>query len=188
MHARDPRLPPLADSQLDPEAKELLERTRQEGRVLNIFRTLAHHPKLLKRWTVFGNHILYKTTLPARDREILILRTAWLRGAEYEWGQHVRIGKRSGLGEQEIELIAAGPTAAGLAACDRLLIKAADELVTDSCLADDTWNELAARYSPQQILDLCFTVGQYTMLAMALNSVGVRLDEGVSGFPATRRG
>src|SRR5262249_61296269 len=76
------------------------------GNPLNIFGTLARHPKLMKRWLVFGNHVLGKNTLPARDRELLILRTGWRCAAPYEWGQHVAIGRASGITDAEIERIA----------------------------------------------------------------------------------
>ena len=71
------------------------------GRVLNIFATLARHPKLLKRWLVFGDHVLGKSTLSAREREIAILRVGWLCRCEYEWGQHVVIGRMVGLSERD---------------------------------------------------------------------------------------
>ncbi len=88
MRLTQPRLEPLDEEQWNDETRELLASLRMEGRVFNIFRTLATHPKLLKRWLVFGNHILYKSTLPPRERELLILRIGWLCRAEYEWGQH----------------------------------------------------------------------------------------------------
>ena len=68
MRLEKPRVEPLSDDQIDPELK-----VQMGGRVLNIFRTLAHHPKLMKRWLVFGNHILAKSSLSPRDREIAIL-------------------------------------------------------------------------------------------------------------------
>jgi len=177
-----PRLEPLAESQWDGELLEILEKSRMRGRVLNIFRTLAHHPKLLKRWQVFGGHLLNKSTLPPRDRELLILRIAWLRRGEYEWGQHAIIGKQAGLTDEEIRLIPEGPEAAGWAEQDRLLLLAVEDLHADSRLSDAVWEALSARYTKQQILDLLFTVGQYAMLAMVLNSLGVQLDEGIEGF------
>src|SRR5262249_59507376 len=73
---------------------------------LNVFATLAHHPKLMKRWMVFGNHVLAKSTLPARDRELLVLRTGWNCRAPYEWGQHVAIARAIGITDAEIERIA----------------------------------------------------------------------------------
>ena len=93
MRLSEPRIAPLDDSDFDDEVKSLVAPTTREGVVPNIFRTLANHPKLMKRWVVFGNHILSKSTLPAREREILILRIGWLCQSGYEFGQHTRIGK-----------------------------------------------------------------------------------------------
>jgi alkylhydroperoxidase family enzyme len=156
--------------------------------VLNIFRTLAHHPKLLKRWTVFGNHVLFKSTLPPRERELIILRIGWLCRSEYEFGQHTRIGRQAGLTEEEICRIAIGPDAKGWSESDADLLRATDELHHDSRVSDATWKRLAARWNTQQMLDILFAVGQYTLVSMVLNSAGVQLDPGVDGFPAGAEG
>jgi alkylhydroperoxidase family enzyme len=178
-----PRVAPLPPGERSAEVNELLQATQMGDRVLNIFSTLARHPKLLKRWLVFGSHVLAKSTLPARDRELLILRTGWNCRAEYEWGQHTLIGKAVGLGDDEIARIGSGPDAPGWDAFDAALLRAADELHRDSRIADATWAALSARYTTEQLLDLIFTVGQYTLVSMALNSLGVERDEGVPGFP-----
>jgi alkylhydroperoxidase family enzyme len=153
------------------------------GPAVNIFRTFVRHPKLLKRWLVFGNHVLFKSTLPPREREILILRTGWRCTAEYEWGQHVLIGRAVGLTDEDIERIAAGPDAPGWDPFEATLMRAVDELHDDHIVGDETWRALGERYSTQQLMDLVFTVGQYTMVSMALNTFGVQLDPGVPGFP-----
>ena len=103
MRLSEPRLKPQSDDELAPEVRERFG----DQPMLNIFRTLAHHPDLLRRWLVFGNHILSKSTLSPRDREIAILRIGWLCQAEYEWGQHVLIAKRSDITDEEIERIGA---------------------------------------------------------------------------------
>jgi alkylhydroperoxidase family enzyme len=156
---------------------------RSDGKPLNIFATLAHHPKLLKRWLVFGNHVLAKQTLSPRDRELAILRIGWLCRAEYEWAQHVVIGLRSGIREDEIPRITEGPDASGWSDGDAALLRAVDELHADAMIGDETWADLAARYSKEQLIDLVFTVGQYNLVSMALNTLGVQLDEGLEGFP-----
>jgi alkylhydroperoxidase family enzyme len=153
--------------------------------VLNIYRTLARHPKLAKRWLVFGSHVLGKNTLDPRAREILILRTGWRCKSEYEWGQHARIGKQTGLSDDEIRRIARGPDAPGWDAFDATLLRAADELHDDSFIGDATWQALSVRYGEQQLIDLIFTVGQYTLVCMALNTLGVQLEDGTPGFSAT---
>jgi 4-carboxymuconolactone decarboxylase len=182
MRPTQPRLMPLEEAEWSAEQRELLAPIGRNGRIYNIFKTLARYPKLLKRWLPLGNHLLFKSSLGARDRELLILRTAWLARAEYEWGQHVQIGQREGLTMAEIERIAEGPDAAGWKSGEAVLLRAADELHRDTCLSDASWAALGARYDTAQIMDIVFTVGAYAMLAMALNSFGVRLDPGIDGF------
>ena len=101
MRLEKPRVEPIAADELDPEILEQFG----DGPVLNIFRTLAHHPKLMKRWLVFGGYLLARSELPPRDRELVILRVGWLCRAEYEWAQHVVIGRESGLSDEEIDRI-----------------------------------------------------------------------------------
>lgn len=179
MRLDTPRVPPLSDEEMDPEVRSALG----DGPMLNIFRTLAHHPKLMKRWLVFGNHVLAKSTLAPREREIAILRVGWLCRAEYEWGQHVEIGRSVGLSDEEIERISLGPDAPSWGERERALLKATDELHEDSFLSDATWQALSAYYDTQQLMDLIFTVGQYQLVSMALNSLGVQREAGVPGFP-----
>jgi 4-carboxymuconolactone decarboxylase len=177
-----PRVQPVDDeSVLDEEARALLAATSL-GPAVNIFRTLIRNPKLFKRWLVFANHVLFKSTIPPRDREILILRTGWRCRAEYEWGQHVIIGKAAGLTDDEIIRITEGPDARGWEPFDAALVRAADELHDEQFVVDATWAALAERYSTEQLMDAVFAVGQYTLVSMALNSFGVQLDPGVPGF------
>jgi 4-carboxymuconolactone decarboxylase len=185
MRLKKPRVEPLPESEWSEEVKKELEPSRAGvglPKPPNVLATIARHPKLLKRWNVFGNHILFKSTLSARHREILILRIGWLCQAEYEWGQHVRIGKRAGLTDDDIARIKKGPDAPGWDAFEATLVRATDELHEDAFIGDATWNALAARYDTAQMMDLVFTVGQYNLVSMALNTLGVQLDEGVAGF------
>ena len=176
------RLDPKPSAEWDDETRALIGESS-----LNVFATLAHHPKLMKRWMVFGNHVLAKSTLPARDREILILRTGWNCRAPYEWGQHVAIGRSIGITDDDIERIAAGAEADGWDLFEACLLRAADELHNDQSLTDATYAELAQRYDEQQMLDLVFTVGQYHLVSMALNTMRVERDDGVTGVPFPAR-
>jgi 4-carboxymuconolactone decarboxylase len=174
----EPRLKPLPRDQWDDETKALLGDS-----ALNIFATFAHHPKLMKRWLVFGNHVLAKSTLPARDRELVVLRTGWNCKAAYEWGQHVVIARSIGITDEEITRVSVGPDADGWSDEDAVLLRAADELHDDQTLTDATYAALAARYDVQQQLDLVFTVGQYHLVSMALNAFRVDREDDVTGVP-----
>ena len=179
MRMEKPRVEPLGRDELDSETRARFG----DGSVLGIFATLARHPDLMKRWLVFGNHILFKSTLPARERELVILRVGWLCQAGYEWGQHVLIGRNSGLSEEEIERIPDGAEAKGWSVGDQWLLRATDELHGDAFITDTTWQGLSETLSTEQLMDLIFTVGQYNLVSMALNSLGVQPEEGLPRLP-----
>lgn len=181
MRISKPRIPAIHEDNWTESQAEALKGQKIRGNVANIFRTMANHEKLAKRWLVFGNHILSKSTLSPREREIAILRIGWLCQAGYEWGQHVVIGKAAGLSEEEIENIKTGANA-GWSKHESLIIQAADELKNDSFISDPTWAGLTQTYSNEQMMDLVFTCGQYNMVSMALNSFGVQLDDNIEGF------
>lgn len=174
MSSHDPRIPPLPEAEWTPEAREILTRLSPNDPPLNIFSTLARHPALLKRWLRFGAHILGGSTLSPRERELVILRTGHCCRSAYEVHQHTRIALAAGVSAEDVARTALGSDA--WKGNDALLIRAADELCYDKRLSDDTWAALTRHWSTPQILDLIFTVGQYTMVSMALNSLGVQIE------------
>ncbi|MEQ1888026.1 MAG: carboxymuconolactone decarboxylase family protein [Alphaproteobacteria bacterium] len=190
MKLSKPRITPLEESEWKPEQAKGLGRVKggstefgAKMNVYNVLGTLSRHWEANKKFGVWAGHIMGKSnTLPPREREILILRIGWLCEAEYEWGQHVVFGRAVGLTDEEIARIKLGPDAPGWSEHDALLLRATDDLRKDACVSDAVWNGLAKRYNTQQLMDVVFTVGQYNLVSMALNSFGVQLDEGVKGF------
>jgi alkylhydroperoxidase family enzyme len=146
-------------------------------KALNVLGTFAHHPELATAYHTLTGHVLFATTLTPRQREVLVLRVAAVREAEYEWRQHLVIGRDVGLTADDVERIAAGPDADGFDPLDRALVRAVDELIADATITDGTWDELAAGLDQQQLLDLIFTVGTYDVLAMVMRATRVELDE-----------
>ena len=174
MRTTKPRIAPLTDAEFSDEQKEML--APMGGRYLNIFRTLVREPKAFKGFLAWGNYVLSRrNALPEREREIVILRTGYLCKSGYEWTQHVIIGKRSGLSDDEIARLKKGAEA-GWSAADAVLIRASDELHEDQFISDATWAALGKHFTQKQCMDVVFTVGQYTQVSMILNSFGVQLD------------
>ena len=180
MTTRKQRIPFRDFSTLSAEDREMGERNKVNGEVVNIFKVLMQNPKLARSWSRFAGHILGRQSLPARDREILILRIGWLNQAPYEWEQHVRIGKAAGLTDDEIDRISKGPKA-GWNKHEAALIQAADDLREKSVVSDETWKQLSERFSIEQLMDAVFTIGQYNLVSWALNSFGVPLDDYLPG-------
>ena len=173
------RLAPVPPEDRAPETAELLAQLkfRPDGPDPNIFATLAHHPRLLKRWSAFGGTLLRRGELSARARELLILRTAWHCRAHYEWSYHVPLGLMSGITRAEVAAIPEGPAAEMWAPADAALLQAADELHHHAIISDDTWASLAKEHPPAQLVEIPMVVGQYHLVAFTLNSLGVQLDE-----------
>lgn len=186
MRLTSPRIPLVDMDRLDDDQREALKVF--PGRPLNIFRTLAHAPKALSRFLDWGNYVLSRrNSLPAREREIVILRIGWLCRSGYEFTQHRAIGLREGLSSEEIDRIKQGAEAPGWSEVDRALIRAADELHADQFISDATWADLGRSWDQKQCMDVVFTVGQYTQVSMMLNTFGVQLDDGLTldpGFKA----
>ena len=174
MRLSRPRIEPVSDEEATEEQREILAAAGRSP--LNVQRTIAQHPKLARSRQAFSNHVMRQTSLPAREREILILRTGWNCQSEYEFGQHSRFGRSVGLTDDEIRRITLGADADGWDEFDATLIRAADELHNDAFITDQTWNALAERYSTKQLMDVVFAVGQYHIVSMALNSFGVQFE------------
>ncbi len=177
------RLPAVANPSDDLKALYAKGLARPDGKPLNIFGTLGHHPALLKRFNVLGGLFLSKGTLPEREREIVILRVGWNCRAVYEFGQHTIIGLRVGLTEAEIAALIRKPSSYAWRAPDAALIAMADELCTDDCVSDRTWQDLSGRWDEAQLVELVMVAGFYRMVSGFLNSTGVQLDPDTPGWP-----
>ena len=177
----EPRLTPVTAGD-DPRLAEIFAKglNGPNGEPLNIFGTLGHHPDLLKRWVVFAAHVLSKSTLPPRDRELLILRTGWNCQSRYEFSQHAIIALSCDISPEEVSRTKGDPACDGAwSSHDALLLRAADELHASSTLSDDVWAGLSETYDTTQMLDLIAAVGNYHLVAMFLNATRVALDDGV---------
>lgn len=190
-NAPTPRIKPLLPSEWDapvldaldafPSGKAFVLSAWNAGKGLaggaNGLGAMLHHPVLTRAFLTFNNHIAITSTIPKRTRELVILRIGWLRCAEYEFVQHVSLGRKAGLSDAEMARVQQGPDAAGWEPADADVVRAVDELHTHARIQDETWARLAARLDRKQILDLIYTVGCYDLLAMVFNSCGVTLEE-----------
>lgn len=149
---------------------------------LNIFATLAKHPKLLDRFNRFGGFLLYKGLVPVREREIVILRVGWRSGSVYEFGQHTVIGKTAGLTDDEVRWLATDATD-GWTSTDRDLVEMVDELCMTNTVSDDVWQRLANRWNEQEMMELLVVAGFYRLVSGFLNATGVEREPGVPGWP-----
>ncbi len=182
------RIEPLPPKEWPPEMKSAMAALRpaeprhpfprQDGnrpKGLNALGTFAHHPALTQAFNTFNGHILFATTLSVRQRELIVLRVAALRGSEYEWAQHEVLAADAGISRDEVAAVAKGT--GDWSRLEAALLRATDELIADATVTEDTWAVLAAELDTQQLLDFVFTVGAYDTVAMVFGAFAVDLDD-----------
>ena len=171
-----PRIPPAQLREVNPLLRPLLAIA---GRVTggpppHIFATLARHPKLFVSWLVFAGRLMPRGRLPRAETELVILRVAWNCANRYEWDHHVRIGRRAGLSEADIERVPEGPAAADWSERRRALLAAADEIHGEGRISDATWEELRSELDERQLIELPMLIGHYEMVAATISSLGIQ--------------
>jgi 4-carboxymuconolactone decarboxylase len=182
----DQRIAPLAPDQFSKEAQEIAASLQaffgSKPGGMKTFATMFKHPGLYKGQMQLGLELNQRGKLPPREREMVILRTAWLVRSPFEWGEHVAYGKRLGLSDEEIERITQGSSAPGWSEHDRAVLRGVEELIGDYALSDATWATLAKTWDEPQLMELPGLVGSYAMTAMLYNSLRFGLLQGNEGF------
>jgi alkylhydroperoxidase family enzyme len=149
-----------------------------------IMRTMLRHPDLFLRHTDTGIQLLTQGALSGRDRELAILRIAWLCQAPYEWGEHVHIAKKLGLTSADTERITRGSDAPGWSDHEQAILRATEELHKNAMISDATWAALSKHLDERQLIELPVLVGQYQGVAYYQNSLRLRLHDGNLGLKA----
>lgn len=182
--AATPRWHQLPDRTDDPRIRRsplqraviALAKRATRGRSYQFMRVVSIDRRLFRPFLAFNLRLMPRGRLERHQTEALILRTAWLCGSKYEWTQHEAIGRRAGLSPEQIAAIGTDPESELFDQPTRLLLRIVPELLTDHALSADTYEELARHLAPARILEATMLVGNYAMLAGALNSFGVPLE------------
>ncbi len=184
------RLDPLEEGPIPARASDAIARLctlhnqAMPDKLDNFYATLRRSPDVFASFIQLGADIATQTTLPERERELAILRTGWLCGAPYQWGEHVRAGKTVGLTSEEITRVREGSAAAGWSDAERAVLAAAEELHHHAALSDGTWAALSAHFDERQRLELLFLVGHYHLNAFVQNALRTPLNPGNAGLGA----
>ncbi len=162
------REPPLTTPRVEPEP--------EDGDGLRVSRTFRRHSRMAEARSASPGYVNNpeRSRLAPHDRELLILRTGWNAQAVYEWAKHVgSVGRAREHGLDPV-WIAQGRDQPGWNAHELALIDAANEMYRDAMISDETWDTLAERYDPHQMMSIVFTAARYRMVSMTLNAFGVQ--------------
>lgn len=188
VNGKPPRIMPLREDELTPEAMEYCKRLRvslgipESGLIPLVTATMLRHPELNDAQTQMGIMLAGHGTLTARERELAVLRGAWVTGAPFEWSEHVVIARRCDITAEEIARVIEGGGAPGWSRHEAALLTAVDELLSRFMISDATWDILADTWGEKQLMEFPILVGVYAATAMQQNSLRVSTEGGKPGL------
>ncbi|MBW6417601.1 carboxymuconolactone decarboxylase family protein [Celeribacter sp. PS-C1] len=166
---------PIAPLTDDVWPEEIAELRAGFAGALNVYRTMAHHPELLRAWAPLRQHLVKDSTLGAQNSEIVILRTGVRLGSSYEWAHHVSRARALGMGDDRIKAVLATPEGE-----DALLVQAVDAIIDHQKLPPALERRLAEVFGQKAVFDIIATVGFYTVLGTILMTYEVPLDDRIA--------
>jgi len=178
----EPRIGPLSPAELE---RSLQPSAAPGGNGGNLFATVVRNASLYDAWRPFVRRLNAASTLTLRQRELVVLRTAWICRSEYVWGQHVLVATTGGMAAEDIEAVRDGAGSERWSPLEAALVAVPDELRADARVSDPTWRTLAAELTEEQLLELLYLAGHYAMVSGVVNSAGVRREPGVPGLDET---
>ncbi|MCV2882697.1 carboxymuconolactone decarboxylase family protein [Actibacterium sp. XHP0104] len=170
-----PDFPPISDAAWPDPIADM--RDGFAGR-LNVYRTMAHNPALLRAWAPLRQHVVLDNALGPQLSEVTILRTGHRLGSSYEWGQHVSRARACGMSDARIASIRGD--VAGMEPTDALIAGAVDQLFDAKRLSQPTQDALIAQLGTAAMFDIIATVGFYSTLGYILNSCDTPLDDDIA--------
>jgi 4-carboxymuconolactone decarboxylase len=187
-----PRLLPLATEDLTPHQFDAIEQVRltiggwpADAPHSPALLTLCRHAEIYLPILATGLSFVSSGALLPRDRELAIMRTAWLSGAPFVFGEHVELGKRIGVTAEEVEWMKEGAAAVGWPSRDRAILCAVEDLSAAAMISDATWAQLVEHLDERQLIELPLLVGHYRQVAYVQNSLRLRVNDYNRGLFAT---
>jgi AhpD family alkylhydroperoxidase len=141
----------------------------------NLYRALGNHPALAAAWTEFARAIRYESKTPRALRELMILRGAQLMRSEYEWAQHLKMARKAGVSDAQIEALARWRESDAFDAREQAALELA-EAVTHANVTDEVYARVSKHFDPQTFVELSLTAAFYAMVGRMLDAMRIQLE------------
>jgi 4-carboxymuconolactone decarboxylase len=175
------RMPPIpADTLTDAQKKAIAEfRTARSVDISGPFVPLLRSPEVMSRARAMGDYLRFKSSLPPRLSEFVILLTSRRWTQQYEWHAHQPLAVQGGLRAAITTAIAEGRRPDGMAEDEEAVYALWDEVQRNQSVSDPTYAKAIATIGEQGVIDVLGITGYYTMLAMVMNTTRTPLPDGV---------
>jgi alkylhydroperoxidase family enzyme len=150
--------------------------SRDSGRVGNLFRVMAHSPRLLHQFLRLGSDLRSKTRIDPRLRELAILTVGRLTDAPYEYVHHIAIARRAGVTEEQIDGLPVWERHPAFSEQERAVIRYAEEVTRNVRVSDEVFGAVRAFLDDEQMVELALNVAYYNLVVRFLEPMQVELE------------
>lgn len=172
------RLPYLQNDQVDPKVREMFDKIESGGgRIVNVYRVLAHAPEICRAFIRFGNRLLFKGVIPPNLRELTILLVSERTDAHYERTKHWEIALGAGVSQNQIDAVKTWFDADVFDEKERVVLQYADEVIRDVKAKPASFEALRQHFDDEAIVELTTVIGFYCMVSRILENLEVELEE-----------
>ena len=174
------RMPPIPAERLTDAQKKAIEefKTARSADISGPFVPLLRSPEVMTRARAMGDYLRFRSTLPPRLSEFVILITSRRWTQNYEWNAHEPLARRAGLKPEIISAIAEGRRPAAMADDEEILYTFCDELQRNQSVSDATYARAVGTFGEAGVVDAVGLTGYYTLLAMVMNTARTPLPDG----------
>ena len=166
-------MPRVPMAEFEPALKKRLEELW--GTPPNLYRGLANHPKIIAAWTEFANTLRHGSRTPRALRELVILRGAQLSASEYEWAQHLKMARKAGVREAQINALPDWRVSPEFDTKEKAALALA-EAVTRGRVSNEVYQEARRHFDEQDYVELALVAAFYAMVARMIDAMGVQLE------------
>lgn len=171
------RISPLNEDAASPEFQKTFRQIKEKGgRVLNLFKTMAHSPRVGLQFLKLGNAILRKGVIPHKLRELAILRVGHLNKAIYERTQHVPIALRVGVRQAQIDALPKWEQSSEFDDAEKAILRYTDEITLNIRVGNETFAAVRTILSEEGIVELTTAISYYGMVCRILETLQVELE------------
>ena len=176
------RMPPIPADKMTPAQKQAVDEYKKARgtEVAGPWAVLTRSPELMSRTRMLSDYLRFKSTLPPRLSEFVILMTARLWGQNYEWNAHHPLAIKGGLNPEVAKAVAEGRRPTQMAEDETSLYDLIQELLRNRTVSDATYARAVLKFGEQGVVDAVSISGYYTMIGMLLNTARTPLPGGVA--------
>jgi 4-carboxymuconolactone decarboxylase len=170
------RLPKLSEAELSPRQQEIAQRIAgRRGAVRGPFQVWLHSPELCEKVEALGAYARFESSLDLRLRELILLIAARQFDAQYSWNAHIEKAVDAGVSRAALEALAQHQPPVFEHRDEHVIHQFCSEVLSEHFVSDTVFAEAHELFGSRGVVDIIGTLGNYSMLAMCLNTFQVDL-------------